>query len=259
MHWIVQSNGFNERGVADLTQVLERGQIPHSFVKVIPFGGGIEPVIHPMGLTVVMGSTSLVKYAQTRGWTPGAWLNDNFDFRVWKQHYGAHLLNADATVTTFAEVQPRQKRFFIRPCHDSKAFAGMVTDWPDFEAWRQKVQGIESWRQIPDDLPVVVADLKPIQAEYRTVVVDGKVITASLYKQGTRVFYSDHVGPGVFDFAQDMANIWCPARAFVLDVFMCEGQLFVGEINCFNAAGFYELNVGKMVEAVENMEFKENT
>lgn len=205
-----------------------------------------------------MGSTSLVRYAQTHGWTPGAFFNSNFDFRAWHKHYGQHLLNADALVTTYAEVPAQEKPFFIRPCHDTKSFAGMVTDWHDFEAWRQRVRSIESWRQIPDDTPVVVAELKPIQAEYRTIVVDGKVITASLYKQGTRVFYSDHVGPGVFEFAQAMANIWCPARAFALDVFMSGGELYVGEINCFNAAGFYALNVGKMVEAIENMNLQEN-
>jgi hypothetical protein len=167
MHWIIQSNGFNERGFADLAEVLERGRIPHSFVKVVPMllGGGIEPTIVPMGPTVAMGSIGLVKYAQGHGWTPGAWLNQNFDFRIWLKHYGKHLLNADAEVTTFGEVQPRLKPFFIRPCFDTKVFAGMVTDWPDFEAWRKRAQTGEKWRQIPDDLPVLVGDIKPIQAD----------------------------------------------------------------------------------------------
>ncbi|WP_342381660.1 ATP-grasp domain-containing protein [Myxococcus stipitatus] len=255
MHWVIQNNLFNERGFRDLVQVLERGGIPHTLVKVIPFDGGVEPFVDVPGPVVIMGSLTLTRYARKRGWTPGAFLNDQFDFRIWREHLGEHLLNADAHVCRFADVPERQGPFFIRPCLDDKAFSGMVTTWEDFHRWREDVLAVQEYPQLTADTWVAVSEPRHIQGEYRMVVVDGRVVTGTRYKLGARVFASPEVEPGVWAFAQRMADRWGPDRAYALDVFMHQHQPYVGEINTLNAAGFYAYDVGKMVAAIEDMTF----
>jgi hypothetical protein len=255
MHWVVQNNLFNERGFHALMGALEHGDIPHTLVKVIPFGGGIEPSVEVTGPVMVMGSLTLTRYARERGWTPGAFLNDNFDFRVWQRHLGRHLLNAGATVHRFADVPRQPGPFFIRPCLDDKAFSGMVTTWEDFVGWREKALALEEYVNVTPDTPVAVSEPKEIQREYRMVVVDGRVVTGTRYKLGERVVGSAEVEPEVYAFTQRMADLWSPDRAYVLDVFMHGGALYVGEINNLNSAGFYAYDVGKMVAAIEAMRF----
>ena len=137
MHWLIQDNLFHEQGFQDLVQVLERLEIPHTLVQVLPGGAGTRPAVDVEGPVVVMGSLALTRYAKTRGWVPGAFFNDRFDFEVWREHLGAELLNADATVHRLAEVPERTGRFFLRPCLDGKAFTGKVLDWEEFARWRE--------------------------------------------------------------------------------------------------------------------------
>jgi hypothetical protein len=255
MHWVVQNNLFNERGFHELMQVLERGGIPHTLVKVIPFDGGVEPAVDVAGPVIVMGSLTLTRYALRRGWTPGAFINENFDFQVWREHLGEHLLNADAQVYRFADVPAQQGPFFIRPCQDDKSFSGMVMGWEEFATWRQEVLALQGDSTVRADTRVAVSAPKPIQREYRMVIVDGRFITGTRYKLGDRVASSPEVEPEVQDFAQAMADRWSPARAYALDIFMHDGGLYVGEINNLNSAGFYAYDVGKMVAAIEAMAF----
>jgi ATP-grasp domain, R2K clade family 3 len=253
MHWVVQNNLFNERGFHTLMQVLRNGGIPHTLVKVIPFGGGVEPTVDVAGPVIVMGSLSLTRYAMQRGWVPGAFINDNFDFRMWREHLGEHLLNADARVCRFADVTPVDGPFFIRPCLDDKSFSGMVTTWKEFTTWRDSVVALSEDTTVSADTWVAVSTPKHIQREYRMVVVDGRVVTGTRYKLGDRVVASAEVEPEVYAFTQAMADRWAPDRAYVLDVFMHDDGLFVGEINNLNSAGFYAYDVAKMVAAVEAM------
>jgi hypothetical protein len=253
MHWVVQDNLFNERGFHTLMQVLEHGGIPHTLVKVIPFDGGVEPTVDVAGPVIVMGSLTLTRYARRRGWVPGAFINDNFDFRVWREHLGEHLLNAGARVSRFADVAPMDGPFFIRPCLDDKSFSGMVTTWEDFVAWRDSVLELGEGTSVSADTWVAVSAPRPIQREYRMVVVDGRVITGTRYKLGDRVVGSAEVEPEVYAFTQAMADRWCPDRAYALDVFMHDGGLYVGELNNLNSAGFYAYDVAKMVQAIEAM------
>jgi len=255
MHWVVQDNLFNERGFHDLMRVLERGGIPHTLVKVIPFDGGITPEVDVQGPVVVMGSLTLTRYARRRGWTPGAFFNERFDFRVWREHLRPFLLNGDARVCRFGDVPPQPGPFFIRPCLDDKAFSGMVTSWEDFARWREQALACEDNVQLTADTWVALSPPRHIQREYRMVVVDGRVVTGTRYKLGTRVSSSPEVEPELHAFAQDMADRWVPDRACVLDVFLHQDTPFIGEFNTLNSAGFYAYDVGKMVAALEAMGF----
>jgi hypothetical protein len=50
------------------------------------------------------------------------------------------------------------------------------------------------------------------------------------------------------------ARGWKPG-SFCNDNFTFERQLWIGEINTINAAGFYAANVQKLVAAIDAMEF----
>lgn len=263
MHWILDNNFKREEGYEALKDVIVRMGLPHTEVKAAIFG---EVFPNPEEITpdladgpvVVMGSMSLCDYAKKKGWSPGAFSNGyNFNHSAYKTGYGEHLLNYDGHVVKFGEADtadPSLDVFFMRPYHDTKSFAGATFSRREFQNWQEKIRQIqdENYTTISSDTLVVVAPLKKILREYRFFIVDGRVITGSLYKMGDRVTYQENTDDAEA-FAQRMVFNFEPSRAFVLDIALTEEGYKVIEANCFNSAGLYACDVNKIVHAVESM------
>ena len=274
MFWVVQNNLYKEYGYNKLLDAIERLDIKHTIVKPIPiierlapidldsfvYNGPAdeipEPYIDESGLVMVCGSLTLANIAKKRGWVPGSFNNENFDYSIWNKIYKENLLNYNAKVCKFNEVKPWWNEFFIRPCEDNKAFTGYVTPYIDFDLWRQDVLSVKNdlWI-LKENTEVMVAPLKTIYNENRFFVVDGKIVTYSQYKVGENVIHSDVIGHEIIEFAEKMVDLWKPSRAFVIDIATTSEGLKVIELNCFNSAGFYACDVYKIVDSVESMIF----
>jgi hypothetical protein len=261
MHWILQENIFNEEGFESLVDTLTRFEIPFSEHKVIPFVGDLlpEPVIPDGEKVIVLGSYSMALYADKQGWIPGSFANDDHDFRVQLEHWGDHMVNASAQILPFHKLQEQKTPFFIRPVEDTKSFPGVVMDWSEYCEWRDRILVLspEDNPTITTDTMVMVSPLVKIYREYRLWVVDGVIVTASLYKEGTRVRYDSLVEGQILDFAGQFVGNgqWEPARAYCLDIFDTENGLKIGEVNNINSAGFYKADMQKLVHALNSMSF----
>lgn len=262
MRWVLQNNIFNEEGFGSLVDVLTRFGIVFSEHKVIPFIGELmpEPEIDDGEPVIVMGSYSMALYADKKGWVPGSFANDSHDFRVQLPHWQDHMVNAAAKVVPFHMVKMSAVPFFIRPVDDTKSFPGTVMDWGQYCEWRDQILGLsqeDNYSTITEETMVMVSPLVNIYREYRLWVVDGKIVTASLYKEGTRVRYDSLVEDHVIDFASQFVGSgkWEPARAYCLDIFDTENGLKIGEVNNINSAGLYKADIQKLVYALNNMSF----
>jgi hypothetical protein len=255
MLWVLQDNLFHEAGYERLITGLARLEIPHQFVKVVPFSHDLVPDISPANPVYICGSLTLAKIAKRKGWLPGAFMNDNFDFAVWGERYGDLCLNHDARVVAFKDVRNWGGKFFIRPTLDSKSFAGMTTTWTKFAEWQEKVLalGKDEYSTLPPETMVLVAPLKDIAYERRYFIVDGAIVTSSEYKRGSRVIYSDGPDEAADAFVRSAIERFQPDRAFVIDVAMIEDGFRIVEINCLNSAGFYAADCMKLIMAIESM------
>lgn len=252
MFWVVQENLAQEIGHIRLVEALRQRRLPFVVVQVVPFSHDLIPEPSPPpGPVLVSGSTALSLTALERGWQPGALLNGNFDFAVWGREYRPWLLNAEAVMAPFGRLEIREP-MFLRPCSDLKTFAGLVITPAALAEWQQQVQAIaDDFATLTPETLVLAAPLKEIQAEYRFFVVAGQVVTGSQYKLGNRVRTAPGCHPAALELAQTAARHWSPACAFVLDVALTETGPFILEINCLTSAGFYEAEVGRLVDALE--------
>jgi hypothetical protein len=276
MHWILQENLFKETEWETLVATLERFDIPYSVHKVIPFIGELVPAPNilatlsknPNGKVICFGSYSMRHSAQKFGWTPGVYDLEPFDFRKQRAKWGDLMLNDDSQVFSFKNVlwldgEPR----FIRPIHDSKVFAGAVFEWEEFREWQKKIcdLGVDYGTSLTRDTLVQVCQPKKIYAEYRFWIVDGQIVTYSLYKRGDRVIYSSDVDKHVLRFADQCVrhgditlsmrtSAPQPHRAWVLDVCETPDGMRIVETNTINSAGFYAGNVQDLILALEEME-----
>lgn len=152
---------------------------------------------------------------------------------------------------------------FIRPLLDDKSFSGQVMTWKEFSDWWTKLvkmQETGDYTTLPLNTQIVLSKLKPIEKEYRFIIVDGKVITGSLYKLGDNVLHSREIDLNVETFAMSCVapmslSSWNPARAFALDVAVSDGKPYVLEIGGINSVGLYACDTQKIIGAIEEMRF----
>jgi hypothetical protein len=193
--------------------------------------------------------------AKKYNWSPGSMYNENHDVNVYGKHYGDNMLNSDGIILKVGEPLPESLpyAFFARPTHDTKSFSGQCFTKDSWKEWIDKVvQDEEVFRLLSKETEIVVAPLKTIQQEIRCWIVNGKPVTISQYKIGSRVNYlnMDHNEEAVI-FATQMAKLYCPADAFVLDICLYNDDYKVVEINCINCSGFYDGNMSKLIQALE--------
>lgn len=254
MHWILQSNLFNEAAYQELIDTLSRLNLSYTTHTVVPFERVLvpEPVIAHSNV-ICMGSYSLRHIAAANQWEPGVFDLEHQHFSIQRAHWGSHMLNADSMVLPFKNVSFVGLRF-IRPIHDSKIFSGGIFSDDEFTAWHHKVVtlGEDYGSSLTPDTLVQVSEPKVIYSEYRFWVVCGEIITASLYKQGRSVLYSSNVDDQYYQFVEQRIAEWQPAPAFVIDVCDTPDGIKIVEINTINSCGLYAANVPKLVMALED-------
>lgn len=252
MFWIIQDDLFHENGRDVLINTLEQFEIPYQIVKIIPFSHELIPNIAQTENIITNGSILLSKIANERGWNPGGFLNDNFDYEVWYPYFKDHLLNKDSIFTTIKDADPQLNEFFIRPILDSKSFNGQIMTKDEFNIWKiDIINGKDNW--LNGDIGILYSPTKYIGQEHRHYIVDKKVITSSRYKLNGRANYTNQVDQYIIDFAERMAAIYQPARAFVLDTYIIDNEIGIVELGCICNAGFYQADVQKLVIALDSM------
>lgn len=254
MFYLVQENTFKEKNYDRLIHNLERLGLEYEVCSFRPF---IDETTFKTTRKDIwcFGGYSMTTTSKKYGFEPGCMINDNHDFTVYGKHYGTNMLNHDSIILDFGDPIPEGEQwdlFFSRPTKDVKTFVATVYTREDWTDYIQKSFANETIDIIREQTKVVISSPKNIQQEIRCWVVGGKVVTISQYKLGSRVTYQnlDH-DEEAWNFAQEMVNIYQPAEAFVIDICRTENGMKIVEVNCINAAGFYDMNFQKLLAALE--------
>src|SRR5271167_677191 len=231
MHWILQSNLQTDYygGTGDwdkLVEAVQRFELEFTLHKVVPFSGELIPPATPTQDKVIcFGTYSMRHTAKAMNWNPGVYDLEQIDFPIQREHWGDDMLNADSLVCRFEDVKIEEPTF-LRPSNDTKFFSGKIYDPEEFHEWQHKVvvEKYDYGNSLTNDTMIQVSKPKTIYAEYRYWIVDGEIVTRSLYKRGQRVMYSSDVDPSIdYWVAGRTSNIighrldWLP-KAYVFDV-----------------------------------------
>lgn len=244
---------FREEGHRNLVALLERHGFEYEEILFRPFVEGLDLKTDRKDV-FVFGSVNLNKKISKYQLNPGTLDNANHDATVYGAHYGEHMLNSDCEIVQFGDkLDEKWQEFFARPTKDTKSFSGQVFSREEWEKWQQDLEDSNLKQNLKAETEVLIAPLKVIEQEIRCWIVDGKVVTMSHYKFGSR---PKQENADWFDeargFAQSMADIFCPAKAFVLDICLHNDVWKVVEVNCINSAGFYKGDMSKLLQAIEN-------
>jgi len=194
-----------------------------------------------------------------RRWIPGAFCTvENFFFSGYVCHFGRHLLNRDYIMLPFGELDRcrdflfdtlgRDGRLFVRPDSPLKLFTGQIAARETFAADLEFM----AFYEFPAASLVVVSSPKPIVAEWRFVVAQGKVVAGCQYKSGDAIDYRPAYDADAFDLAQSIAaSGYQPDPAWVMDICRtADNSLYLLEIGGFSFADLYACNKADVVAAV---------
>lgn len=267
--WILESNVFAEVCFDEMVAHFKAKEIPHHVVRIIPFIHEIEgkkPIAE--GPVVVYGSIGVQKLSNREGWVPGVFGDPKaFSEAEAERKLSDLYLNWGQFKTTIKKLggetaafsrllgglgEPVEE-FFIKPNTDTKEFAGMVIKVDEFDEWYGGM--VESGYLDDNDFGVVISRPKKLGCEWRVVVVDGKISTASLYRQYQRVMPERGLIPEVEAVVMEAHALYQPAPVYVIDVAQvmnAEGEWLykVIEYNTFNSAGLYACDVTKVIDDI---------
>ena len=253
MYYIIQENLFKEYHFDTLVEYLKRYKLDYEVVKYIPFAEDIQFSTDRKDVWC-FGSVSMAKSAHKYNWNPGCMYNENHDMEIQLPYYGEEMLNGDGWIIKATDPLPEELpyAFFARPTKDTKSFSGQCFTK---DSWREYVDTlIESKvaHSLNAETKVLVAPLKTTQQEIRCWIVNGKPVTISQYKIGARVNYlnMDNNEEAVI-YSTKMTKKFAPAKAFVMDICLYNDEYKIVEINCINCSGFYDGNMSKLIQALE--------
>ncbi|MDJ0637718.1 MAG: ATP-grasp domain-containing protein [Paracoccaceae bacterium] len=255
MQWILQD--FEDTN--KLSAALDRLGFEYSWHKVVPFVGDLLPApeIRDLNAVVLFGAYTLWRYAEAHGLKPGVFRITPFlDEASWHPY----LLNGpDARVLALKDIPHSLaddgRDWFLRPVEDSKEEPGRVKSTDDILRLAQKVLALDE-AEIPEgslrhDTLLMPTPPAVILKEWRIWVVRDKVVTYSLYKDGSRVVYRHEIDEDALAFAQQMVSANpCYSDAYVMDICRTPDGLRLLETNCINAAGFYSADLIKLAMAI---------
>ncbi len=223
---------------------------------------------YPEGERVLIyGSIGFVRdMMRERPWVPTAW----FDEQVLSCHeyYGQwnkYLLQRNYRFIRWGELPGMREqlykevgsggRLFIRPDDNLKSFAGSVVEKDRFDRWYQ--QSKRCYDLLPS-LLCLVASPQDIVGEWRVVIVERKVLTASAYiAEGRRA--GDGVVPdAVIALANQIAGEgpFDPLHMYVMDIGQTSDGFFLMEIGSVNCSSLYGCDLEKVVDAASGIAAK---
>lgn len=253
--WIIQNNLIKPEILQEFRDAFAELNIDFEEVRVIPFSPEL-PSFDPSSMNIFYGSTTLMLNASSNEeFNTGVFYNPiNFNVETYLKKWTHKMLNSDGVVLKFKKFKENmvnnKPEWFIRPNEDDKSFAGTIMTSSEVIDWYSKIERIDN-PLLNSETLIFVSEKKKILKEWRNFIVNGKVIDSSRYMFNGRLDISkDDCPKEMIDFVEDCANEFSPHDIFVMDIAEIYDGYKIIECNCFNGTGFYNHDIGKIVNSV---------
>ena len=239
--------------------------------KYVPFSIDIDSNIpfDNEDCVIAHGCIPFIRQIQSKKnlWCPATYFNDNVkSFHKYATHISEYLLAQNWYLIPYGEFIRRKeymnRPLFIKPNSGLKEFTGKVIDAYNFN---ETIQMMNAFEHVDPDLLCVVTRAMNIDAEFRYVIADKKVVTKSKYKWHDSLDVHVDTMLECDELAEKIASLEYQADlVYVCDI-SCQvhdGVAFdprVIELNAFSSSGLYACDTNAIVKAVSDAAWKEYT
>ena len=253
--WVIQNNLIAENDRSQLQNACKEMDIEVEEVIVIPFSSEIPKFTIDDKVNVYFGAISFINNVYEQYNHPvGVFFNENFTMENALGKWGEYMLNYGSKITTFKEFSVENNKddelFFIRPDADDKSFAGEVWEFGQVKDWHKRII-ISDTVNLTENTKILVGEAYNINKEWRNYIVDGKVVTSSLYRKHFKLNKSSQDIPSdMIKFVEDRCKEYQPHKIFVMDVATSGGDYYIIECGCINSVGLYACDIPKLVKEI---------
>lgn len=258
VRWVIQNNLIHENDWGQMQQVCEKLGIEYELVKVLPFSNELPEFTEDEKTNIYYGSTTFMyNLYHQRNKPVGLFFDeDKFSIENYLKHWGEHMLNYGAKVTTFKQFSEENhdadKLWFIRPDADDKSFNGQVMTTEEIKNWTVSFQQYENVI-LDENKKIVIGEPWSIKKEWRLYIVDGKIVTASMYRKDFRLKKTrEDIPENMLNFAEARIKEYQPHDCFAMDIALCGDAYYIIECGCINSVGFYACEIDKYIQSISN-------
>lgn len=270
MQIIIQNSGVSEHNGRAFHEAAEKLNIQWKGVGIVPFTyefTGAEDIDFTIP-TFYYGSTRLIEISKRDHDGPGVYFNEMFDVLNYMDNEcylprRDDFLNPVYTTISFKDLSNPSNDIrkhiektvkagtpvFLRPSSSLKDFAGTVITTKNIDEKMIDIVNVSDSK--PDDI-IIYSNYKEIWAEWRFFVIDGTVVTGSLYKEFGRLEMRP-ASKDILMIASAMATKWLPLETCVMDIALTKDGMKVIEFNSVNASGAYDCDVKKILIALQEL------
>lgn len=211
------------------------------------------------GYAVFHGSLENAAALAQSNWQPGAFCNvEKFSCATWYQECKQWLVHERWAQTTVADLVANpalwaakvgaNDQIFVRPDSPLKPFSGRVLSIAEVS-----LRTLDHGFYYDDvELPIIVAPVKQMGAEWRFVVANQTVIASSAYEANARMAQAAAIPTLAHDLACEIAQVIpSPDLIYVLDIGIANDELRLLELNPFSGADLYNCDRTAIAAAVE--------
>lgn len=252
MYYLIQKNVFQDERYDEIFRVLQKLDLPYEEMTFHP--NSTEFSLKTIRKDIfVYGSVKLAKATTKYDWTPGSFYGNNHEYDKYSIGFGENLLNSGSVIREFNDdfEWDDNKTFFIKPSIDAKVFTGRVFSKPEWKDFVYTTLNGKENDRVDATTSIQISKSYHIIKEARIWIVNRKIVTSSYYLFHGNIDYEESVSEDGLAFAQEMAQLYNVADAYVMDICATHDGWKIMEVNCINSAGFYKADVEDIVVALE--------
>jgi len=277
--WLVELDLFTDTE-EELIKAIKKSGREVKTLQYIPFDdnlvGRCSEGYEENDCVVFYGSLNFGRKLRKTSWIPGVYLKEKeYECTSYYPVFGDELIHSNYIMMPYGDLHRRKdflfehfgEELFIRPNSGFKNFTGTLVNRYNFDDTIQ----LCCFYDVEPDLLVIVSDVKDFQKEWRFVIVNGEVISGSLYRDWT--IGPEILSPGsktrdlvllnsksvkeyctdenAFKYAEKVSKMYSPDTAWTIDIALTsDNEYKTIEIGCFSCAGLYGNDLDKIVEKV---------
>jgi len=196
---------------------------------------------------------------------PGIFLTiENYECYKYYSYYGDKLVNSEYMLLGINDVKRMNKMFFdkfgsdemfIRPSNGYKTFTGQLLSKKNFE---YEFDIFMKTYFIEDNQLVLIAPKQNVREENRFIIINengiNRIVDGNKYMIDREVLTERIVDEEAWKYCESVINNYTPDKAFTIDIAkMDDGIYKVLEIGSFCCAGWYNMDLGKVVKEINNL------
>jgi hypothetical protein len=258
IRWVIQNNLIAENDLNEIQEICKSLDVEFQEVMVIPMTKELPEIIHDDKVNLYYGSTTFMDNLYEQLDRPfGLFYNhETFSMENYINKWGEKMLNSEAMILPLKEIMSRDYHpfsndwVFIRPDGDGKEFDGQVMKFEEVKKYLGRHLLYEG--KMTFESKIVLGPAYNIHKEWRNYVVDGEIVSSSLYRENFRLKKSGtDIPESMLEFVRARISEYKPHDNFAIDIASThDGTYYIIECGCLNSVGFYKSSISDIITKI---------